>query len=106
MCARIWTVTSLTANKVTVPIHMLQPHGILADGQERARSAHHDRLRGEVERELAEAMARAGWLKRIALRLRIEREVERRLDKAAPPDGLYGLSLATDAGGSSPHAGS
>jgi hypothetical protein len=61
------------------------------DGYERARIAAIDSIRAEVEREYAERLSGASWLKRWCLRLEMRREIERRLDRVAPPWGLYFL---------------
>lgn len=59
------------------------------DGYERARAAAVGSIRRQVEAEYAERLRYAGWLRRLLLRLEINREIERRLDRIAPPDALY-----------------
>jgi hypothetical protein len=63
--------------------------GLLADGRERAYGAALAKVREEVQREYAAALAEAGWLRRLILRNRIDREILRRLKKIAPTAGLY-----------------
>ncbi len=43
----------------------------------------------EVEALYAEALAKAGFLRRLALRLEMRREIARRLAGTPPPDALY-----------------
>jgi hypothetical protein len=59
------------------------------DGCERARAASLDTIRAEVEREFSERLASAGWWERVRLSYEMRREIERRLDRVAPPWGLY-----------------
>ena len=65
-------------------------HGhFVHDGYYRARSANESAIRAEVEREYAERLQSAGLLERWRLRWEMERETERRLERVAPPWGLY-----------------
>jgi len=64
------------------------PHFVY-DGYERARDASLLRIRAEVEREFAERWAAAGWLERLKLKRAMQREIECRLERVAPPWGLY-----------------
>jgi hypothetical protein len=59
------------------------------DGCERARAASIDTIRAEVQREFAERLASAGWWERVRLRYAMRREIKKRLDRVAPPWGLY-----------------
>jgi hypothetical protein len=67
----------------------LQTPGIVADGYVRAQAACEPAIREAVEREFEPLLLRAtfwsGWL----LRLAREREIRRRLNGLAPPNGLY-----------------
>jgi hypothetical protein len=62
---------------------------IVADGWHRARSANASAIRAEVEREYAERLQSAGCFRRCLLRWEMRREIERRLERVAPPWGLY-----------------
>lgn len=42
-----------------------------------------------VRARYAESLASAGNLRRLVLRLRMQREIARKLDELAPPDALY-----------------
>jgi len=64
------------------------PHFVF-DGYERARGASIDQVWAEVELEFAERWAAAGWFERLKLKREMQREIERRLDRVAPPWGLY-----------------
>jgi hypothetical protein len=46
-------------------------------------------IRAEVEREYAERLKSAGWLRRWRLQREMKREIKKRLDRIAPPSGLY-----------------
>jgi hypothetical protein len=66
----------------------------MADGRERLESSEGYRAaRAEiiatVRARYAESLAGAGILRRLVLRLRMEREIARELAKIAPPDALY-----------------
>ena len=61
----------------------------VADGCERAQAAALDEIRATVEREYAERLQSAGWFKRMLLYREMRREIKRRLDRTAPPWGLY-----------------
>ncbi len=61
----------------------------IADGYERAREASFDRIRVQVEAEYAERLRAANWARRLLLKAEMRREIERRLDRIAPPDALY-----------------
>ena len=69
---------------------------IIADGQARAYKANIARVRAEVEREFSDSLAKAGYWRRFLLRLRMTREVRRRMDKVAPPWGLYSCNRSSD----------
>ncbi len=62
---------------------------IVADGHSRARRAQEDAIRTEVEQSYAPPLRDASWWRRPWIRRRIEREVRRRLGRAAPPGALY-----------------
>jgi len=59
------------------------------NGQGRAWEAHIEQVRAEVEKRYAEALAKAGFWARLRLRLRMRREIERRMKDFAPDDALY-----------------
>jgi hypothetical protein len=59
------------------------------DGRERAREASFDGIRAQVEAEYAERLQAANWARRLLLKAEMRREIERRLDRIAPPDALY-----------------
>ncbi len=62
---------------------------IVADGRERAMDGSVDRIRAEVEAKYAEELRTAGFWKRRRIRQKIEREIEKRLERIAPKTGLY-----------------
>ena len=64
-------------------------HRFVEDGYERACAASIDKIRADVKQEYAERLAMAGWWERLRLHYEMRREVERRLDRVAPPWGLY-----------------
>ena len=61
----------------------------VADGYERAAEASFPRTQAEVEAEYAERLAGASWHRRFWLRLEMRREIRGRLERVAPPWGLY-----------------
>ena len=61
----------------------------VADGYNRARRANVPAIRAEVEQELAAELQTASVWQRFVIRRRMTQEIQRRLDKAAPPDALY-----------------
>ena len=65
----------------------------VADGRERAKAAERPRIEREVRARYADRLARAGFGRRIWLRIKIRREIERKLaellKKMAPHDALY-----------------
>ena len=61
----------------------------VADGYDRAVEASAPRIRAEVEAEYAGRLASANWYRRLLLRLEMRREIRRRLERVAPPWGLY-----------------
>lgn len=64
-------------------------NGVVADGYKRARDASEPIVRGEVEREFASLLENASAADRKRIRHEMEREIERRLCRLAPPDALY-----------------
>jgi hypothetical protein len=63
--------------------------GIVAGGRSRAYRASIASVRAEVEEEFAAASAAAGLWGRIVIRIRIRREVTKRMERIAPSGGLY-----------------
>lgn len=63
--------------------------GIVADGRDRAQAASEPLIRVEVAREFALRLSGVPAWRRLLLRWEMECEVRRRLQRAAPPDGLY-----------------
>ena len=61
----------------------------VADGYRRARAAAIVEIRAEVEREYAERLESAGWLRRWLLYRQMRREIKKRIDGKSPPWGLY-----------------
>lgn len=59
------------------------------DGHERARAASIDKIRAQVEAEYSGRLQAANWARRLLLKAEMRREIERRLDRIAPPDALY-----------------
>ena len=68
--------------------------GIVQNGRERLLKspemrAEIARIRGELEQQYADELAQAGWFRRRLLRRKIAWELERRIHRMAPIDGLY-----------------
>ena len=63
---------------------------IVASGHKRVVRGEIKRIRREVHEQYAAALAEAGFFRRLMLRIRIRKEVQARLNKIAPRDGLYG----------------
>lgn len=63
--------------------------GIVEDGEEIAYAAAIDRVTAEVRNEFAGQLAGATFWQRIVVKFKIRREIRRRMDKIAPPWGLY-----------------
>lgn len=61
----------------------------VSDGRERARAACIGKIRAQVEAEYADRLRAANWAQRLLLKALMQREIERRLDRIAPPDALY-----------------
>jgi hypothetical protein len=61
----------------------------VANGLDRARSANLSAIQAEVEPEYAERLQTAGFFQRWLLRCEMRREIKRRLERVAPPWGLY-----------------
>jgi hypothetical protein len=61
----------------------------VADGCQRARAANYETIRMQVEQAYAERLAAAAFCKRWQLRREMQRDLERLLDRVAPPWGLY-----------------
>lgn len=61
----------------------------VADGRARAAMALKGKIAAEVEAEFAERLEKATPYQRIRLKLNMVREINRRLEKEAPPDALY-----------------
>jgi hypothetical protein len=59
------------------------------DGHERAAEASLPSIQAQVKAEYAERLVGASWYRRFWLWLEMRREVRRRLERAAPPWGLY-----------------
>jgi hypothetical protein len=62
------------------------------DGYERACDAAIDKIRAAVAAEFAERLQTADWWERWRLRYAMRREIKRRLERVAPPWGLYAAS--------------
>jgi hypothetical protein len=72
-----------------MPVARKDKNYFVEDGYERACDASIDRIRAAVELEFAERFQTAGWWQRLRLRYEMRREIKRRLDRVAPPWGLY-----------------
>jgi hypothetical protein len=70
--------------------------GFVSGGEVNVRRGLEEEIRQEVLAEFAEAMSRAGPVRRLWLRMRISREIRRRLRRELPryssPYNLYGSS--------------
>lgn len=69
--------------------HTTTDQEFVADGRKRLRETMYDEVRIEVEREFGEQLTSAGWFRRLFVRIEMRREIDRRLDRIAPPDALY-----------------
>ena len=85
---------SWVSNPTRDKLHDMKP--IVACGRRSVYNACIGGVRAEVAKEFAPELAKAGFWRRIHLRIRMIREVERRMRKIAPPWGLY-LSPPTKA---------
>ena len=66
-----------------------KPNGIVAGGRARVRKDYRLEVEAAVRVRYADELALARGLRRLLLRLRIRREIERRLDELAPGKALY-----------------
>lgn len=66
----------------------------VSDGCERARAVSIEDIRAQVEAEYSGRLQAANWARRLLLKAEMRREVERRLDRIAPPDALYLIASA------------
>ncbi len=66
-----------------------KPNGIVADGGAGVRKEYRLEVEAAVRARYADELAGARGLRRLLLRLRIRREIERRLDELAPGKALY-----------------
>lgn len=73
----------------SLPSNRVITAGIVADGFCRARDAAEPNIRYVVLQEFAPQLLTAPFWKRWWIQRRIEREVQRRLSKAAPRNALY-----------------
>ncbi|MBI4606997.1 MAG: hypothetical protein HY721_33965 [Planctomycetes bacterium] len=73
---------------------------IIAGGRDHAYWAALRAVRAEVQRDFAEALSKAGFVRRVLLWFRMEREVRRRLEqRPGPPwDALHGRSGGAEKG--------
>ena len=62
---------------------------IVEDGQERAYDGSIEQVRAKVEAKYAEELKTAGMWKRMQIRRKMGKEIRERMEKIAPPDGLY-----------------
>lgn len=63
--------------------------GIVLDGQRRAHQALFVAVKNEVEAQYRKQMQGAALWRRFLFRLKVRREIRRRLEEAAPKDALY-----------------
>ena len=68
---------------------MTVPSSFVADGWWRARFASEPIVRAEVTKEFSERLHAAEQPDAERLRIEIEREIDRRLDRIAPANALY-----------------
>ncbi|MGH2395766.1 MAG: hypothetical protein ACRDFW_02020 [bacterium] len=66
-----------------------KPAGIVRDGQRRAHQALFADVKNEVEALYRKEMQEAALWRRLLLRMKVQREIRRRLEQAAPKDALY-----------------
>jgi hypothetical protein len=62
---------------------------IVADGPARERAAFRDEISRGVRAKYAGELARAGFLRRLRLRITIRREIAHELARRVPGDGLF-----------------
>jgi hypothetical protein len=65
------------------------PNCFVADGCERAYRAVEKAVRASVEKEFAAERQAAPPAERLQIERRMREEIERRIDRLAPPDALY-----------------
>ncbi len=68
---------------------MARSHHFVENGLQLARAAIRPEIRAVVVAEFAERLAAASAVERWRLRLKIAREIDRRLRQLAPSDALY-----------------
>ena len=75
-----------------------QSDHLVANGRERVlkNNPDKDRICAEVKKRYADRLARAGFIRRIVLRIKIDREIEKEIDKLAPPDAMYSRTPSND----------
>jgi hypothetical protein len=61
----------------------------VAGGGERIVAGETERIRREVRERYANALAKAGFFQRFAIRRKIRKEIKARLTEPAPPRALY-----------------
>ncbi len=66
-----------------------RPEGIVHDGQRRARQVLFGNVKSEVEAAYRKELLEATLWRRLLHRLKVQREIRRRLEKIAPRDALY-----------------
>ena len=64
-------------------------HSFVSFGRAQLIAAYEGRVRAAVEANHASELAAAGFLRRLLLRHRIEREIQQELDRIAPIKALY-----------------
>jgi len=72
----------------------MMKNGIVQNGRERLlkspeMQAEIARMKSEIERQYADELVRAVWFKRQLIKRKIAKELERRIERMAPTDGLY-----------------
>ena len=69
-----------------------QPSGIVVNGRDlllEARSAEIRRIEEEVRARHAQELAKAGFLDRLRIEAKVRQEIQREIDRIAPPEACY-----------------
>ena len=69
-------------------------HDLIANGRKRAFESEeykkaYEEIRAKVAAKYQDRYAQAGFLKRLLIRMRMEREIQQELEKIAPRDAMY-----------------
>jgi hypothetical protein len=74
---------------IRIGVNRMSHHSFVSFGRAQLIAAYEARVRASVEANHASEFADAGFLRRLLLRHRIEREIQQELDRIAPRKALY-----------------